>query len=55
MPDKIAQIQNDYGVKEILFVRDRGIEGLNTNQSSLVITYVLLRFADQFVRMGMRT
>jgi hypothetical protein len=42
VPQKIAQIQNDYGVKEILFVGDRGmitqanaqkvrgIEGLNT-------------------------
>ena len=42
VPPKIAQIQNDYGVKEILFVGDRGmitqanaekvrgIEGLNT-------------------------
>ena len=42
VPEKIAQIQNDYGVKEILFVGDRGmmtqanaekvrgIEGLNT-------------------------
>ena len=42
MPDKIAQIQNDYGVKEYLFVGDRGmitpanaqkvrgIDGLNT-------------------------
>ena len=46
MPEKIAQIQNDYGVREILFVGDRGmitqanaqkvrgIEGLNPTSAT---------------------